>query len=134
MLTMSHISSCVSLSSWIVWIVSCRCVLVNVCLRKTNVSTPNILFFSFHGWLAIPRWFVYGQLKPNSITLSSSRAGSRDGLRPAANRSTTRFELSRHVEIARTCLRQVGNQVCGQLESWSQRPARELVADLLASC
>jgi len=56
----------------------------------------------------------------------SSRAGSRDGLRPAseldsamefglsgaaaANLSATRFELSRHVEIARTCLRQVGNQ------------------------
>ena len=31
------------------------------------------------------------------------------------NRSVTRFELSRHVEIARTCLRQVGNQVCDQV-------------------
>jgi len=31
------------------------------------------------------------------------------------NRSATRFELSRHVEIARTCLRQVGNHVCDQL-------------------
>jgi len=28
------------------------------------------------------------------------------------NPSATRFELSRHVEIARTCLRQVGNKVC----------------------
>jgi len=28
------------------------------------------------------------------------------------DRSATRFELSRHVEIARTCLQQVGNQVC----------------------
>jgi len=28
------------------------------------------------------------------------------------NRSATRFELSRHVDIARTCLQQVGNQVC----------------------
>ena len=31
------------------------------------------------------------------------------------NRSATRFELSRHVEIARICLRQVGNQVCDQV-------------------
>jgi len=28
------------------------------------------------------------------------------------NRSATRFELSRQVEIARTCLRHVGKQVC----------------------
>jgi len=28
------------------------------------------------------------------------------------NRSAIRFQLSRHVEIARTCLQQVGNQVC----------------------
>ena len=28
------------------------------------------------------------------------------------NRSATRLELSRHVEIARTGLQQVGNQVC----------------------
>jgi len=28
------------------------------------------------------------------------------------NRSATRFELSWHVEISRTCLRHVGNQVC----------------------
>jgi len=32
------------------------------------------------------------------------------------NRSATRFELSPHVEITRTCLRQVGNQV-GDLDS-----------------
>ena len=31
------------------------------------------------------------------------------------NRSATRFELSRHVEIAQTCLQQIGNQVCDQL-------------------
>ena len=37
---------------------------------------------------------------------------SKAGRKPAANRSATRFELSRHVEIARSCLRQVGNQVC----------------------
>jgi len=37
------------------------------------------------------------------------------------------------VEIARTCLRQVGKQVCDQLASRSQagrEPARELVRDL----
>jgi len=69
--------------------------------------------------------------RPNSITLSSSRAGSRAGrtpaagLRPAreparvtnlvANVVADRLELSRHVEIARTCLRQIGNQVCDQV-------------------
>ena len=31
------------------------------------------------------------------------------------NRSWTRFELSPHVQIARTCLQQVGNQVCDQV-------------------
>ena len=31
------------------------------------------------------------------------------------NRSATRFEQSRHVEIARTCLRQVENHVCDQV-------------------
>jgi len=31
------------------------------------------------------------------------------------NRSATRLELSRHVEIAPTSLRQVGNQVCDQV-------------------
>ena len=47
------------------------------------------------------------------------------------NRSATMFELSRHVEIARTCLRQVGNQVCDQvcdldsLAKTSRRPGRE---------
>jgi len=60
------------------------------------------------------------------------------------NLSATRFELPRHVEIARTYLRQVGNQVCDQvcgldsviefaigsitLSSWraNQRPALEM--------
>ena len=37
---------------------------------------------------------------------------SKAGRKPAANRSATRFELFRHVESARTCLRQVENQVC----------------------
>jgi len=31
------------------------------------------------------------------------------------NRSAIRFELSPHVEIARTCLQQVENQVCDQV-------------------
>jgi len=76
--------------------------------------------------------------RPNEIPLlsnllldrlaSGSQAGerngiwSRTGLRPVSeqdsiveygpNRSVTRFELSRYVEIARICLRKVGNQVC----------------------
>ena len=72
------------------------------------------------------------RLRPNSITLSGSRLAREqtcDQLaswshrrRPASEqdsvmeygltRSATRFELSRHVEIVRTCLRQVGKQVC----------------------
>jgi len=31
------------------------------------------------------------------------------------NRSATRIELSRHVDIARTYMRQVGNQICNQV-------------------
>jgi len=58
-------------------------------------------------------------------------------------RSATRFELSRHVEIARTCLRQVENQVCDQVcgldsvmefgpsrSQTNSRPAREPVHEL----
>ena len=51
------------------------------------------------------------------------------------NKSATRFELSRLVEIVRTCLRHAGNQVCDQVcdldsamefsQSRSHRPARE---------
>ena len=53
---------------------------------------------------------------------SRSATSSQTGRRPASeqdrvteyglNRSATRFELSRHVGIAGTCLRQVGYQVC----------------------
>jgi len=52
------------------------------------------------------------------------------------NRYATRFELSRHVEIARTCLRQVGNQVCvlDNVMKFSlkagRRPAREPAHEL----
>jgi len=47
------------------------------------------------------------------------------------NRSATRFELSRHVQIARTCLRQVGNQVC-DLDSVMEFSLKQ-VADQLAN-
>ena len=67
------------------------------------------------GWLA--SWTAMEFCLSRAILLVSS---SLAGCRPAANRSATRFELSRHVEIARTCLRQVGKQVCDQLASWSQ--------------
>ena len=75
--------------------------------------------------------------RPNSITLSSSLADRRpvrdqiplscpvcnqfasrsatSVMEYGLNRSATRFELSRHVEIARSCLRQVANQVCDQV-------------------
>jgi len=65
-----------------------------------------------------------GSLKPNSIRylgrdqLSSRPASKQDSVMEyGMNRSATRFELSRHVEIARTCLRvrQVGKQVCDQV-------------------
>jgi len=47
------------------------------------------------------------------------------------NRYATRFELSRHVDIARTCLRQVGNQVY-DLDSVMEFSLKQ-VADQLAS-
>jgi len=58
--------------------------------------------------------------RPNSITLSSlrsARAGRKldSVMEYGLSRSATRCELSRHVEIAGTCLRQVGNQVCDQV-------------------
>jgi len=56
-----------------------------------------------------------------SITLSSPRAGRRPGFRPVADK----FELSRHVEIARTWS-QPGSLAAGL------RPARELLASWIA--
>jgi len=47
------------------------------------------------------------------------------------NRSATTFELSRHVEVARTCLRQVENQVC-DLDSGMEFSLKQ-VADQLAN-
>ena len=46
---------------------------------------------------------------------SSSRTSCTSWSQTSCDRSTTRFELLPHVEIALTCLRQVGNQVCDQL-------------------
>jgi len=96
------------------------------------------------------------RLRPNSITLSGSRLAREqicDQLaswshrrRPASeqdsvmeyglNRPATRFELSRHVEIVQTCLRQVGKQVCDQvfhLHSVIEFRLKQ-VADQLANC
>ena len=59
------------------------------------------------------------QLARRSVT--SSRAVRRPAseqdsvMEYGLNRSATRFELFQHVEIARTCLRQVGNLVCDQV-------------------
>ena len=55
------------------------------------------------------------------------------------NRSATRFQLSRHVEIARTCLRQVGNHVCYQVSDldsvmeFSLKQVADQLANQLAS-
>jgi len=55
------------------------------------------------------------QLASKSQT-GSCRSVCDPGLRKlVADRSANRFELPRHAEIARTCLLQVGNQVCDQL-------------------
>jgi len=54
-----------------------------------------------------------------AMLASWSQTSCEAGRRPAANRSATMFELSRHVEIARTCLRQVRNHA-------GLRPSREL--------
>jgi len=86
-------------------------------------------------------------VEAKSITLSSSladRRPARDQIPlhyPASeqdsvmeydlNRSATRFELSRHVEIARTCLWQVENQVC-DLDSVMEFSLKQ-VADQLAN-
>jgi len=63
-----------------------------------------------------------------AVQLARSATSSLAGRRPAneqdsvmeydPNLCATRLELSRHAEIARACLRQVGNQVCDLLASW----------------
>jgi len=66
----------------------------------------------------------------------ASEHGEQDSImKYALNRSATRFELSRHAEIARTCLRQVGIQVCDQvcdMDSVMEFSLKQ-VADQLAS-
>jgi len=52
--------------------------------------------------------------RPMSIKLSSSRAGRRPGFRPVVDK----FELSRHVEIARTWSQTGSQLVCELLASW----------------
>jgi len=84
------------------------------------------------------------QLTGRSAT--SSRAGRRAAseqdsvMEYGMKRSATRFELSRHDEIARTCLRQVGSQVCNQvcdLDSvmdFSLKQVASQLANQLATC
>jgi len=53
--------------------------------------------------------------RPNTITLRPARrlaSEQHSVMEYGLNQSATRFELSRNVEIAWTCLWQVGNQVC----------------------
>jgi len=53
---------------------------------------------------------------------ASSRAGRRPGCRPVVDTfelSRHRFELSRHVEIARTWSQAGSQLVCDQFASWS---------------
>jgi len=51
------------------------------------------------------------------------------------NRFATRFELSQHVEIARSCRRHVGNQVCDldSVMEFSLKQVAEQLANQLAS-
>ena len=123
--------------------------LIHVCVADITVwSLVNMCHTLHYFWLDVRglicpsfghsvrvdfiAFFIFVYLRPNSITLSSSRSSSRAGLppgsellatsslaggRPSATVTSceptaTRFELSRHVEIARTYLQQVGNQVC----------------------
>ena len=55
---------------------------------------------------------------------SRSADSSRAGRRPAVNRSATRFELSRHVEIAGTWLQAGRELVTDQLRTGSPSPKR----------
>jgi len=56
------------------------------------------------------------QLASRSATTGRRPASEQDSvIEYGLNRFATRFELSRHVEIARTCLQQVCDQVCNQI-------------------
>jgi len=52
---------------------------------------------------------------PRSQTSMCVAGLSKASRKPASNWSVARFQLSGHVEIFRTCLLQVGNQVCKQV-------------------
>ena len=71
-----------------------------------------------------------GSIQLASRSATSSQARRRPGFRPVADK----FELSQHVEVARTCS-QIGlRPACAdQLASWSQTDLHEPVCDLLAS-
>ena len=85
------------------------------------------------------RYPACDQLASRSTT--SSRAGRRAAsehdsvMEYGLNRSATRFELSRHVEIARTCLQQVGNHVCDldSVMEFSLKRVADQFANQLAS-
>jgi len=97
-----------------------------------------------HSKFALRAKFHYAiQLATSWLAGSRSATSSQAHRRPASeqvsvmeyglNRSATRFELSPHVEIhvARTCLRQVGNQFC-DLDSVMEFSLKQ-VADQLAN-
>ena len=137
-----HYSACDQLASMSVtssraassWTKTCVCTSC-VCRRPNSIPLSSSLAGRRPVRDQIPlRCSACDQLASRSAI--SSRAGRRPAheqdsiMEYGLNRSATRFELSRHVQIARTCLRQVGNQVCNQVcdldsvmefsQSWSQ--------------
>ena len=99
---------CDQLASWTKTHVCTSC----ACRRPNSITLSSLL---------AGRRSVHNQISLRCDLLASSRAGRRPASKQGSvmeyglNRSATRFKLSRHVEIARTCLRQVGSQVCDEV-------------------
>jgi len=99
------------LASW--WTKTCVC-MACACRRPNSTALSSSLAGRRPARDQIPLCYSPGDQLANRSEISS-RAGRRPTREQnsvteySLNRSATRFELSRHVEIARICLRQVEN-------------------------
>jgi len=100
-----------------------RVPLVGVCLRNVervrgvghrSRELDSVTEFRLSGTIQLASASLAGRRPARELVAGHLRSGLRSG--------SSYLGVSRHVEIARTCLRQVGNQVCDQ------------IADLLATC
>jgi len=89
-------------------------------MRLAEIQDAKIRHLCNIGQIPL-RYPARDQLASSSATISPAGPSARPAreldsvMEYGLNWSATRFELSRHAEIARTCLRKVGNQVCDKV-------------------